>query len=306
MIGPGPKLEIHRAVAVTDEEASRGRLLQHVRLPERHRLEQLNCFPGIDAVVEAYGQIDPPQPVAKSPICHLFRNQLGVGNDDICSLPGTHSAGADADPARGGHGGGVAGIRRGRPLVWGALESVHQPAAALGESRSEEALPAAAAERGSCRLPGHERGRLGLGRYPNLVSRFMKLMLARLSSDWEDTWGHPVALAESFVDPSSIVAPLPVQPVSELGLTSGWKRSAVDFYEKHDHPKQVWVRELVKKACVKLRAPQLPPPWAEVLPKVSPRCTAKAGEIASLMERRAATSPSSAQAVPGLSDRKGI
>jgi len=29
-----------------------------------------------------------------------------------------------------------------------------------------------------------------------------------LSSDWESTWGHPVALAESFVDPSSIVAPL--------------------------------------------------------------------------------------------------
>src|ERR1035437_10354025 len=72
---------------------------------------------------------------------------------------------------------------------------------------------------------------------------------------------------------------------SQLGLTSGWKRSAVDFYEPHGHPKQVWVRELVKKACVKLRAAQLPPPWAEGLPKVPPRCTAKAGEITSLMER---------------------
>src|ERR1035441_6493883 len=36
---------------------------------------------------------------------------------------------------------------------------------------------------------------------------------------------------------------------------------------------------------VKLRAAQLPPPWAEVLPKVPPRCRAKAGEITSLMER---------------------
>jgi predicted transposase YbfD/YdcC len=36
---------------------------------------------------------------------------------------------------------------------------------------------------------------------------------------------------------------------------------------------------------VKLRAAQLPPPWAEVLPKVPPRCSAKAGEITSLMER---------------------
>jgi len=122
--------------------------------------------------------------------------------------------------------------------------------------------------------------------YPNLVSRFMKLMLARLSSDWENTWGHPVALAESFVDPQQYRGTAyKVSGWSQLGLTSGWKRSAVDFYEKHGHPKQVWVRELVKNACVKLRAAQLPPPWADLLPKVPPRCTAKAGEIASLMAR---------------------
>ena len=122
--------------------------------------------------------------------------------------------------------------------------------------------------------------------YPNLVSRFMKLMLARLSSDWENTWGYPVALAESFVDPQQYRGTAyKVSGWSQLGLTRGWKRSAVDFYEPHDHPKQVWVRELVKKACVKLRAAELPLPWAEVLPKVQPRCTAKAGEITSLMER---------------------
>ena len=122
--------------------------------------------------------------------------------------------------------------------------------------------------------------------YPNLVSRFMKLMLARLSSDWESTWGHPVALAESFVDPQQYRGTAyKVSGWSQLGFTRGWKRSAVDFYEPHGHPKQVWVRELVKKACVILRAAQLPPPWAEVLPKVPPRCTAKAGEIVSLMER---------------------
>ena len=82
--------------------------------------------------------------------------------------------------------------------------------------------------------------------YPNLVSRFMKLMLARLSSDWESTWGHPVALAESFVDPQQYRGTAyKVSGWSQLGLTRGWKRSAVDFYEQHGHPKQVWVRELV-------------------------------------------------------------
>ena len=31
--------------------------------------------------------------------------------------------------------------------------------------------------------------------YPNLVSRFMKLMLGRLSADWQRAWNHPVVLA---------------------------------------------------------------------------------------------------------------
>jgi len=30
---------------------------------------------------------------------------------------------------------------------------------------------------------------------PNLISRFMKLMLARLSQDWQEQWGHPLAVA---------------------------------------------------------------------------------------------------------------
>jgi hypothetical protein len=122
--------------------------------------------------------------------------------------------------------------------------------------------------------------------YPNLVSRFMKLMLARLSSDWEGRWGHPVALAESFVDPEQYRGTAyKVSGWSQLGNTRGWKRSAVDFYERHDRPKQVWVRELVKRACVKLRAAELSPAWAGVAGKSKPRCTAKAGAIASLMER---------------------
>lgn len=122
--------------------------------------------------------------------------------------------------------------------------------------------------------------------YPNLVSRFMKLMLARLRADWEAAWGHPVVLAETFVDPQQYRGTAyRVSGWSQLGGTRGWKRSAVDFYEQHDQPKQVWVRELVKNACVKLRAPELPPAWAAGLRPVPPRCTAKAREIASLIAR---------------------
>jgi hypothetical protein len=121
--------------------------------------------------------------------------------------------------------------------------------------------------------------------YPNLISRFMKLMLARLSSDWLERWGHPLALAESFVDPQLFRGTAyKVSGWSQLGHTAGWQRSAGDFYQKHDRPKQIWVRELVPKACAKLRAPTLPPEWARIEADATPRCTAKAEDLRSLVE----------------------
>jgi len=121
--------------------------------------------------------------------------------------------------------------------------------------------------------------------YPNLISRFMKLMLGRLSSDWLERWGHPLALVETFVDPQLYQGTAyKVSGWSHLGKTAGWKRDAADFYTQHDAPKQIWVRELVKKACVKLRAAQLPPQWALVEAQARPRCEHTVKEIHSLVE----------------------
>ena len=120
---------------------------------------------------------------------------------------------------------------------------------------------------------------------PNLISRFMKLMLGRLCADWTDRWGHPIAMVESFVDPQLFQGTAyKVSGWSQLGRTAGWKRDAVDFYEKHDAPKQIWVRELSKKACVKLRAPQLPQEWIAAENEVDPHCKTRAKQIRSLME----------------------
>jgi len=128
--------------------------------------------------------------------------------------------------------------------------------------------------------------------YPNLVSRFMKLMLSRLSADWQAAWNHPVALAESFIDPQVFRGTAyKASGWSPLGETSGWKRSAVDFYERHDRPKQLWVRELVKRAGVKLRQPELPAEWASAVRQIPPRCTAKVEEIRSLMDQLAQDVP---------------
>jgi hypothetical protein len=41
--------------------------------------------------------------------------------------------------------------------------------------------------------------------FPNLISRLMKLMLGRLSEDWQERWGHPIALVETFVDPRQFI-----------------------------------------------------------------------------------------------------
>ena len=130
------------------------------------------------------------------------------------------------------------------------------------------------------------------GHCPNLVSRFMKLMLGQLSEDWQARWGHPLALVETFVDPRFYQGTAyKVSGWSHLGKTAGWKRDADDFYQQHDAPKQIWVRELVKHACGQLRAPHLPPAWAQVEAAVPVRCTATVQQLRSLLERVQAEVP---------------
>ena len=127
---------------------------------------------------------------------------------------------------------------------------------------------------------------------PNLISRFMKLMLARLSPDWVESWRHPLALAETFVDPHLYQGTAyKASGWHRLGPTAGWKRSAEDFYQKHDRPKQIWVRELVPNACRKLGAQALPPEWQSVEEKAAPRCTVKAPQMHSLVEHLRAEVP---------------
>jgi len=126
----------------------------------------------------------------------------------------------------------------------------------------------------------------------NLISRFMSMMLGRLSQDWLEHWQHPLALVESFVDPQRYQGTAyKVSGWAHLGRTAGWKRDASDFYVKHDAPKQIWVRELVKKACVKLRAAKLPPEWAMVEDQTAPRCRTPVQEIRSLRESLRAQLP---------------
>src|SRR5271157_616086 len=78
------------------------------------------------------------------------------------------------------------------------------------------------------------------GQYPNLACRVLALNGARLSRDWQEAYGHPILLVESFVD------------TQLLGGTSykaaGWQ--ALDHSADFKHrPKQLYVRELIKHAA---------------------------------------------------------
>ncbi len=123
--------------------------------------------------------------------------------------------------------------------------------------------------------------------YPNLVSRFMKQMLLRLSADWQARWHHPLALVETFVDPQLFTGTAyRVSGWTQLGLTAGWGRTGEgqDYYLAHGRPKQLWVRELEKGALRRLRAPSLPAAWAVVEAAAAPRCRATVPQLRSLLE----------------------
>jgi hypothetical protein len=121
---------------------------------------------------------------------------------------------------------------------------------------------------------------------PNLASRAMSLCLKRLSADWQAQYGHPILLIESFVDRQLFRATAyKACGWQALGYSSGFKRVAEDFYQRHNRPKQLWVKELVPRAWQWLRAKQLPAHLAPYEKATPPACATKTEQMPSLFER---------------------
>jgi len=121
---------------------------------------------------------------------------------------------------------------------------------------------------------------------PNLASKTLSLVLARLSADWEERYGHPVLIVETFVDPEHFCGTLySASGWSELGVTDGYGRKARDFYVRHDRPKRLFARELIKNARRSLQAEHLRPALAAVEARTPARATQTAPELCSLVER---------------------
>jgi len=98
-----------------------------------------------------------------------------------------------------------------------------------------------------------------LARIKNLASKTLALNLQRLSADWQAVFGHPVVLAETFVDPQRFAGTsYRAAGWLALGETRGFGRHGGRYYH-HGRPKEIWVRPLHPDARRLLSTPFFPP-----------------------------------------------
>src|SRR5574341_1391555 len=104
---------------------------------------------------------------------------------------------------------------------------------------------------------------------PNLASRILATTCRRLSRDWQACYGHPILLAETFVDPTRFAGTCYRAAGWQcLGLTRGFGRQR-GGYVPHGTPKRLFVRPLCPDAVQRLTAP-FPPPRAGPRKEASP------------------------------------
>ena len=123
-------------------------------------------------------------------------------------------------------------------------------------------------------------------RYPNLASRVLGLTLRRLSDDWQEQWGHPVLVVESFVDESKYRGTCyRACGFEAVGVTAGFGRASRDFYQEHGQPKQLYLRELRPGARKLLCQARLPEPLAASEGAIAGPCPFQAPALESLLDR---------------------
>ncbi len=124
------------------------------------------------------------------------------------------------------------------------------------------------------------------GQWPNLASRVLKLVCERLPRDWQEHFGYPVQVAETFVDPQRFRGTCyKAAGWQQLGPIQGYERDWQDFYTDTRHPKQLWVRALGAGALERVRAAELPPALADPQGPLVPACPVATARLDSLWER---------------------
>jgi hypothetical protein len=123
------------------------------------------------------------------------------------------------------------------------------------------------------------------GQWPNLASRVLKLACERLPQYWQEHFSYPVQVVETFVDPQrfrgTCYQAAGWQP---LGPTQGYERRWQDFYTDTQHPKELWVRPLGRRALEQVRAPELLPALADPQGPLPLACSVATARLGSLWE----------------------
>jgi len=95
--------------------------------------------------------------------------------------------------------------------------------------------------------------------FPNLGSRVLSLCQNRLSRDWQETFGHPLLLLETFVDPQRFQGTV-YQAANwvYVGDTKGFRRTSRGYSPTAQSPKMVFLKPLTAEAQTLLAHPTLP------------------------------------------------
>ena len=106
---------------------------------------------------------------------------------------------------------------------------------------------------------------------PNMASRALGQSLRRLSDDMRAAHGHPVLLAETFVDPARFAGTsYRAAGWEEVGPSKGYERTPGGGYREHGRPKTILARELAPGARRRLRGLEDDPAWGCASPRPSP------------------------------------
>lgn len=97
---------------------------------------------------------------------------------------------------------------------------------------------------------------------PNLGSRVLSLCQRRLCRDWQEMFGHPVVLLETFVDPQRFRGTVyKAANWVYVGNTKGFRRTRLGYSATPQSPKMVFVKPLQSDACLLLSSATLTPPY---------------------------------------------
>ena len=105
--------------------------------------------------------------------------------------------------------------------------------------------------------------------YPNLASRILSLCERRISEDWQQRFGYPLLLLETFVDPQLFHGTIyRAANWIYVGDTRGFRRTRQGYSTAFRQPKQIFVRPLDKHSQACLSQPILDPNYNHGAPKI--------------------------------------